>query len=365
MKIAVFHELHAGGARRVVNEFAKELKKNHIVDLYIVDEKKNTSEKDCFTKIFFYKFLPKKWKGNNWKIRLYKDTIELFRLYVLHKKIAKEINKKHYNVVIAHPSQYTQAPFLLRFLSGKKIYYAHETLRIAYESALGISKKLPWHKYVYECINRWMRKNIDRVNISKADIILTNSMYTKANVQRAYGLKGVVCSPGVDANVFKPISVNKEIDILFFGDKNTEDGWELLQRATAIMKTKPIVYMHASGKQWKVSDKEMNHLYAKAKIVVCLTSHEPFGLIPLEAMSCGVPIVALNEGGYKETVQDEVTGYLVTRDEKSLAKKLTFLLSHKNSRVKMGKDGRENALQQWTWDARTKKLEKLLSDLLK
>jgi len=45
MKIAFFHELHAGGARRASNEFAKHLSKNHIVDLFIVDNQKTDCEK--------------------------------------------------------------------------------------------------------------------------------------------------------------------------------------------------------------------------------------------------------------------------------------------------------------------------------
>ena len=54
MKIAVFHELNQGGARRTVNEFTKRLREKHIVDLYIVDSEKNLEELPFFTNIFFY-----------------------------------------------------------------------------------------------------------------------------------------------------------------------------------------------------------------------------------------------------------------------------------------------------------------------
>ena len=69
MKIAVFHELHKGGARRAVNEMAGEFKKHNHVDLYFVDKERNTGEKEYFNKIFFYQFIPKIWKGGNWKIK--------------------------------------------------------------------------------------------------------------------------------------------------------------------------------------------------------------------------------------------------------------------------------------------------------
>src|SRR5947208_961490 len=100
MKIAIFHELHKGGARRAVNEFAKRLKKNHVVNLYLVDEKVKKEEKTFFNSVFLYKFTPKKWNGGNWKVRLYKDSVELFRLYKLHKQIAQKINEQKYDVVL-------------------------------------------------------------------------------------------------------------------------------------------------------------------------------------------------------------------------------------------------------------------------
>src|SRR5256885_6808307 len=116
MKIAFFHELHAGGGRRSVNEFARRLRKNHTIDLYIVDEKQNENEKVFFDTVFFYPFKAKKWTGKDWKAKFYKDTIELFKLYFLHKKIAKEIDSRDYNLVFIDPSKFTQAPFLLRFI---------------------------------------------------------------------------------------------------------------------------------------------------------------------------------------------------------------------------------------------------------
>src|SRR6266566_1471158 len=109
MKIAIFHELHAGGARRAANEYARCLKKNNTVDLYIIDKEKNNKENTYYSAISFYIFIPKKWQGKNWKVRIYKDTLELVKLYKLHKKIAQIINQKNYDVVLVFPSQFTQA----------------------------------------------------------------------------------------------------------------------------------------------------------------------------------------------------------------------------------------------------------------
>lgn len=360
MKIAIFHELHQGGARRAVNEIAQVLKKNNDVDLYLVDKEEDKNEKTFFSKIFFYKFIPKKWSGGNWKVKLYKDTVELYQLYKLHKKIAQEIDEKEYDVVFIHPSQFTQAPFLLRFLKTRKVYYCEEPLRIAYESTFKIAAKLNPGKKSYELLNRWIRKYIDKRNISCADIVIANSKHTQGNIKQAYGLKSVVGYLGVNEKIFYPRQLKKDIDVLFIGSQEEIDGYGLFVHTIASMKKKPIVKTHIPGKDWIANDEEFSKLYARSKIVLALSYNEPFGLIPLEAMACGVPVIAMSEGGYKETVVNNKTGYLVSRDAQSLSEKISFLLSHEKERSEMGKNARSHILKHWTWEKRVGELGKLL-----
>lgn len=364
MRIAIFHELHAGGARRSVNEFAKGLKKNHLVDLYIVDEQEKKVEKNCFSNIFYYDFIQKKWNGGNWRVKLYKDTIELYKLYQLHKKISKEINKKNYDIVFIHPSRYTQAPFILRFIMAKKIYYCQEPLRMVYEPLFNIKPNTNHAKRFYEKFIRLIRKKIDKENINRADIILANSKHTQKNIELAYGLKSIVSYLGVDENIFKPIPGNKDTDILFIGGPDEIDGYKILKDSINHMKIKPVVRKHITGKNWIDNEKEFSKLYSRAKVVVCLAYNEPFGLIPLEAMACGVPVVAVNEGGYKESVIDGRTGYLVPGDPKALAQKLEFLLSNEKIRTTMGENARLHIMKNWTWNKNINNLKKILLENL-
>jgi glycosyltransferase involved in cell wall biosynthesis len=67
-----------------------------------------------------------------------------------------------------------------------------------------------------------------------------------------------------------------------------------------------------------VTDDRLVDLYRGARVTVCAARLEPFGLAVLESTACGTPVVAVAQGGYRETVIDGVNGYLVERDAASL-----------------------------------------------
>lgn len=72
-----------------------------------------------------------------------------------------------------------------------------------------------------------------------------------------------------------------------------------------------------------ISEKELIDLYARCKGLICTARDEDFGLTPVEAMASGKPVVAVNEGGFKETIIHGETGLLVeaNRDELVMAVK--------------------------------------------
>jgi glycosyltransferase involved in cell wall biosynthesis len=98
-----------------------------------------------------------------------------------------------------------------------------------------------------------------------------------------------------------------------------------------------------------VSDSDLVHLYNKAKLFVYAPYLEPFGLAPLEAMACGTPVIAVKEGGVRESVLHNETGILTERDEEAFALATTELLRDDGQRERMASRGLEVVRSFWTW----------------
>jgi len=357
MNIAVFHELPNGGARRAVIEFSRELKKKSKVDLYYIDEKKESGLEKAFSEVSFIKFIPQIWTGNNWKAKIYKDTTELFRIYMKHKEIAQVIDAKGYDFVFVHGSRYTQAPFILRLLKTKKVYYCQEPLRMVYEELFNIPRDLTIGKKYYERINRNNRRLIDKYNASKADIILANSKFTQRNIKKYMGLNSTVSYMGIDPHFFSPQKIKKKFDILFMGSKDDIDGYQLLIESIKLMSIKPNVRWLLRENEW-VSDEQVKKIYNESRILVCLAYKEPFGLSPIEAQACGTVVAAVAEGGYLETINDGVSGVFVKRNTLEIANVLSRLLKNPIKLSHLSEKGTKNVYEKWTWEIATENLIK-------
>ncbi|OBG86666.1 glycosyl transferase [Mycobacterium sp. NS-7484] len=96
---------------------------------------------------------------------------------------------------------------------------------------------------------------------------------------------------------------------------------------------------------------EMPAVLRSADIVACTPWYEPFGIVPLEAMACGVPVVASAVGGMLDTVVDDVTGRLVPPKRPDLlADALNSLLRDDFRRQGLGAAGRDRARSRYSWD---------------
>ncbi len=91
-------------------------------------------------------------------------------------------------------------------------------------------------------------------------------------------------------------------------------------------------------------------LYRSADVVVCAPWYEPFGLVALEAMACGVPVVASAVGGLVDTVIDGLTGRMVPpRRPDVLAATLRELLADPATRRELGAAGVRRARTRYAW----------------
>ncbi|MGO4547034.1 glycosyltransferase family 4 protein [Paenibacillus sp. 2TAB23] len=99
-------------------------------------------------------------------------------------------------------------------------------------------------------------------------------------------------------------------------------------------------------------------------VVVPSGAREAFGLVNVEAMSCGVPVVATRAGGMKEIIRNGDTGYLVNPHhvERELRERLHELLRDKQLRQKMGRRSRERVEQTFTWRHTADRWVKLLKE---
>ncbi len=99
-----------------------------------------------------------------------------------------------------------------------------------------------------------------------------------------------------------------------------------------------------------VSRDDMPALLRSADVVACCPWYEPFGLVAVEAMACGVPVVATQVGGLAETVADGVTGLLVEpRNPSAIAAALDRILSDPATRRRMAERALQRA-RRYGWD---------------
>ncbi|AZM74091.1 glycogen synthase [Streptomyces sp. KPB2] len=117
---------------------------------------------------------------------------------------------------------------------------------------------------------------------------------------------------------------------------------------------------------------EVIQLLTHAAVFVCPSVYEPLGIVNLEAMACGTPVVASRVGGIPEVVADGETGVLVPREdgadddfEAGLARALDSVLGDPAAARRMGEAGRTRAVEEFGWDAVARRTVRLYEEILK
>ncbi len=102
----------------------------------------------------------------------------------------------------------------------------------------------------------------------------------------------------------------------------------------------------------RLGREQVPRLLRSIDLAICVPWYEPFGIAPLEAMSCAVPVVAAAVGGLSDTVVDGVTGlHVPPRNPARLAKAVRLLLADPARRSTMGAAGRARVVEQYQWSS--------------
>ena len=155
--------------------------------------------------------------------------------------------------------------------------------------------------------------------LSGVDYFIANSKNVAARIQKTYGRRSVIINPPVETNLFQPAPVDgdyflvvsrlnayKRLDVVI-------EAFNQLDLPLKIIGTGP-EQRHLQGLAkanieflGQVSDQALVEFLAQCQALI-FPGEEDFGIVPLEAMSCGRPVIAYKAGGAKETVIEGQTG---------------------------------------------------------
>lgn len=115
-----------------------------------------------------------------------------------------------------------------------------------------------------------------------------------------------------------------------------------------------------------VRDRDLDAAYTEADVFVLPSLYESFGIVLLEAMAAGKPVVATDVGGVRETVEDRRTGIVVPpADSEALSRAIQTLLRSPEQRSKLGREGEERVAEKYSWRSIADRTEAVYDDALK
>jgi glycosyltransferase involved in cell wall biosynthesis len=299
----------------------------------------------------------------------------------LQQKIAMEINAGGYDIFFANTCAFTFVPAILKYIDIPSVYYLHEpfgpgTERVNERPELA---RRNWRDVFdrYDPLFKlyWNRKHaIQRQSVQKTSKLLANSHFTAQCNQAAFGREAIFCPLGVDINDFQPIPGSPREEFVFsVGEMSLRKGFEFIIKSLAripvgqrpplklacnSVKPEELAYINELAScldvnlqvLYKLDVATLREYYNRARLCVYTPIKEPFGLVPLEAMACGTPVVGVREGGVTESIVHEHTGLLVERDPDRFAAAVQSLLADPDLVETYGRNAREYVIQNWSWD---------------
>jgi glycosyltransferase involved in cell wall biosynthesis len=301
-------------------------------------------------------------------------------------EIGREIDRDS-SLALVHNSMFVAAPPLLRYLSVPSVYFCYEYPRHIYEGSLVRRTRGPFQHLLLSGLRK-LEKRMDLEAARSADATATLSSWMAGRLSDIYGVSPAVVSPGVDTQLFRrKEGAGREYMVLSVGALWPFKGHDTVIESLALMPggLRPRLTvvadrefpgyadsLSASAEELGVcmeirtgiSDSQLVELYSSARAVLCCQRKEPYGLVPLEAMACGTPVVAVNEGGFRDNVLSGRNGILVERDPGSIAAALELVLTDGDLAEALGREGRLFVTTERTSEAAAEKLSGILMELL-
>jgi glycosyltransferase involved in cell wall biosynthesis len=271
-------------------------------------------------------------------------------------KLTQEINKK----INAKTISYVQV-----------LYGSHSIIGCFDSTSLTLTEKVRFDPMKYVPFS-FFRNRYEKI-LRTFDLVIANSKITATFLHTLYnvGVAGVIYPP-VDTDVFQPNGqkIQKEITVYLgshFGDTNQgfvrkiiaeidKNGYFVnlfgnnrLASQIISERNKSVLY-HPH-----LSDTELAQMYTRSKLTVCPQKWEQFGMVPVESLSCGTPVLAFNCMGFQETIS-QTNGWLANNGEEFL-QMLYGALEGKQFPIQ---DLRNAALNQFSINVSGRALEKLL-----
>ncbi len=394
MRIALFHNLPSGGAKRAVFEWVRRLADRHSVDVHTF----STADSDfCDVRPYIrsqrvYEFQPRRLFSSPFgRLNQLQRWRDLDDLGALGRAVARDIDAGDYDVALANTCMYTFIPAFVSYAKTPTAYYLHEPfgrmfVRDWSQNGNGRSRLRAVLDRVDPLPETYRRRleAMQRDSVHGAARLIANSGFTRQQMRLAFGVDPVVCRYGVDCRAFCPMQNPVQSDhVLSVGELTPRKGFGFLIESLALLPAgrRPSLKLACN----MVNDDERRRIhalaaargvridiavglntgqlaaeYGAARFCVYAPFAEPFGLVPLEAMACGKPVVAVSEGGVPESVVEGKTGFLVPRDPAAFAEAVERLWTDPPLAARLGAQARQHVLANWSWEQSVAELEAIL-----
>lgn len=405
MKIAIWHNLPSGGGSRALNYHLNGLhQRGHQIEIW-----SNSPDADGFMQIpadvKIHKITFNRTKGTSFKDKIksffFEKDQNMLEMEAHCKQCADEINAGDFDILFANSCFFYAVPFIGQYVKIPKVLFLGEPFRFFYESlprlvweapqgAAGkILRRSYWLPFLEDLwIERRNRVQMreERHNYEAFDKVLVNSIYSAESCLKAYGKPAEVCYLGIDTEIFKANTIEKSDYVIGLGNFYANKNPHLAVESMAQMKNKNIKLIWVANMisqtyaeemqslakrtgvdfeiKTMVPDAELVTLLSNALCMIYTSQLEPFGFAPLEANACGTPVIALQEGGVKETIIPNKNGFLSDRNPKNLAKYLDKLSENSDLRKDMGIFAAEYVRTEWTLERCVDNIENALKSVL-